>query len=107
MGILSMSSRLIAAAVLAASFSSFAATPAQAPAPQAKTAPAPAKPAAPPARAAASDGGDEVVCTVERTLGSHLPKRTCTTRAAREEQAKADQQAMRNMHTSKANSVGR
>jgi hypothetical protein len=75
--------KTIAAACLAVTFAAHAAQtqPAQ------KAAAAPAK-----------GSQDEVICTSERATGSHIAKRTCSTRAQRDAQAKADQDAMRNMH---------
>lgn len=52
-----------------------------------------------PKTAPAQDSSAKVICTTEHTLGSHLPKRTCATREQRDERAKADQQAMKNMHS--------
>ncbi|HUS25048.1 MAG TPA: hypothetical protein VM369_08870 [Candidatus Binatia bacterium] len=37
---------------------------------------------------------DDVVCTYEKTTGSHLGRRVCATRAAREQRAKENQEAM-------------
>lgn len=45
---------------------------------------------------------DDVICTVESVLGSHLKRRVCTTRQAREERAKADQKALQGLQQSKA-----
>jgi hypothetical protein len=41
---------------------------------------------------------EEVVCTTERSVGSHIPTRICTTRAQRDEQARAGQDAVRRMN---------
>lgn len=46
-----------------------------------------------------ADKKDEMVCTTETPLGSHLPKRTCMTRADREERQKKDREKMQRMHS--------
>ena len=46
-----------------------------------------------------ADKKDEMVCTTETPLGSHLPKRTCMTRAAREERQNKDREKMQRMHS--------
>ena len=85
-----MSSKLIAAGLLAATFCVNAAGSSPA-----------AKPAASPAAKQ-----DEVVCTLDHSTGSHIPKKVCTTRSTREGQAKADQDALKRMHAPvKANSA--
>ena len=40
---------------------------------------------------------DDVVCTYEKSLGSHLKRRVCTTRVERDARARADQDRMRTM----------
>jgi hypothetical protein len=45
---------------------------------------------APPAAASPND----VICTTDHVVGSHIPHKTCATRRAREERAKADQEAL-------------
>ncbi len=81
-----MSSKLIAAGLLAATFCVNAAGSSPAAKPAAKQ--------------------DEIVCTVDHSTGSHIPKKVCTTRSNREGQAKADQDALKRMHAPvKANSA--
>lgn len=46
--------------------------------------------------AAAKAAPDDVICTYDQVVGSHLKKRRCATRAARDAQAEADQQALKN-----------
>lgn len=46
--------------------------------------------------AAAKAAPDDVICTYEQPIGSHLKKRVCSSRAARDAQAEADQKAMKN-----------
>lgn len=48
------------------------------------------------AQAAAEAAPDDVICTYERSVGSHIKRRVCATRAQRDEQARADQEAMGN-----------
>jgi hypothetical protein len=61
--------------------------------------PPPAKPTAPKAK---------VVCSSERSTGSHLRRRTCQTEAQREERRKQDQEAMERLKTPPpANDVSR
>ena len=57
---------------------------------------APALAAQSPAQNAAKPAAqDEVVCTLESsTVGSHLRRRVCTTRAARDERTQRDRQTM-------------
>lgn len=38
---------------------------------------------------------DDLICTYESTIGSHIKRRICKTRGERERQAAADQEAMR------------
>jgi hypothetical protein len=40
-----------------------------------------------------------LVCTKERSTGSHLPKRICMTQAQHEERRKRDQEAMQRMRS--------
>ena len=47
------------------------------------------------AKAAAEAAPDDVICTYERTVGSHLKRRTCATRSQRDERARQDQDAVR------------
>jgi hypothetical protein len=44
------------------------------------------------------DTSETVTCTVERSVGSHIPQRVCMTRTQRDEQAKANQEASRRLH---------
>jgi hypothetical protein len=41
----------------------------------------------------------KLVCTKERSTGSHLPKRVCMTQAQHEERRKRDQEAMERMRS--------
>jgi hypothetical protein len=50
--------------------------------------------AASPAAFAEKPRSAEMVCRYEQSTGSHIKKRSCATRAAREEQAKRDQKEM-------------
>ena len=47
------------------------------------------------AKAAAEAGPDDVICTYEHSVGSHLKRRNCATRAQREERSRQDQNAVR------------
>jgi hypothetical protein len=52
-------------------------------------------------KAAKTAAADEVVCTYERSVGSHLGRRVCATRAQREEKSRANQDAMAHLQTGK------
>lgn len=41
---------------------------------------------------------DDVICTFEKPMGSHIKRKVCATRQAREEKTKADQELMK-VHT--------
>lgn len=85
-----MFSRIIATTLFAVTFAAGAAN-----APIAAQKPSPASPA----KTAEQDPPkDEVICTTEHTLGSHLPRRNCMTRAQQEERSRRDQEAVRNLH---------
>jgi hypothetical protein len=45
----------------------------------------------------------KLVCTKERTTGSHLPKRVCMTQAQHEERRKQDQEAMQRLRSTRPN----
>lgn len=45
-------------------------------------------------QAAAEAAPDDVICTYEKSVGSHIKRRVCATRADRDAQAQADQEAM-------------
>jgi hypothetical protein len=45
--------------------------------------------------AAANAAPDDVICTHETPMGSHIKRRVCATRAQRDEQTKLDQEALR------------
>lgn len=62
--------------------------------------------AAKPAEPAPATEKPKLVCTSERTLGSHLPKRVCMTQSARDERSKRDQEAMRTLHDKTQRSPG-
>lgn len=46
-------------------------------------------------QAAELAGENDLICTYESTIGSHLKRRVCQTRGERERQAAADQESMR------------
>ena len=46
------------------------------------------------AKAAAEARPDDVICTYERSVGSHIKRRNCATRAQRDERARQDQDAV-------------
>lgn len=46
------------------------------------------------AQAAAEAAPDDVICTYEKSVGSHIKRRVCATRAQRDEQAEADKRAL-------------
>jgi hypothetical protein len=47
------------------------------------------------AKAAAEAAPDDVICTYEHSVGSHLKRRTCATRAQRNERARQDQDSVK------------
>jgi len=49
---------------------------------------------------------DDLICTYEKTTGSHLKKRVCATRSDREQRARADQDAMGNIKRGGGGSAG-
>jgi len=46
-------------------------------------------------QAAEIAGENDLICTYESTIGSHLKRRVCQTRGERERQAAADQESLR------------
>ena len=41
--------------------------------------------------------GDDLICTYEQPVGTHIKRRTCVTRAERADRAQKDQEAMQRM----------
>lgn len=41
--------------------------------------------------------GDDLICTYEQPVGTHIKRRTCATRADRDERARKDQEALQRM----------
>ena len=41
--------------------------------------------------------GDDIICTYEQPVGTHIKRRTCATRAERQERARRDQEALQRM----------
>lgn len=64
---------------------------------------APAKPEPP---KAGEERGDDVICTFETTMGSHIKRKVCATRQAREDKTQGDQELMRRQQTRGSGKAG-
>lgn len=60
-------------------------------------APAPAADAKKPTARKKEARGDDVICTYEQPVGTHIKRRVCATRDQRAERARLDQEASRRM----------